>query len=137
MFSFGILLSATLAAVAHGAVVDCAASKSLFQIQSQAFTPDPPVPGENATLWIDYTVPAGLSVSAGTAKYSISYNGIPFSPTTEDLCTQVTCPLTAGTWNLSSTSVWPTGINGKVVTKIEWFDSANTLLLCSQTTERV
>ena len=118
-------------------VIDCAQGKSLFQIHEQGFSPEPPVPGENATLWIYYTIPDNVNIDSGTCKYSFSLNGIPFTPTVDDLCTQVTCPLTSGTYNLSSTSTWPSGVSGKIVTKIEWYDGANTLLLCSQTTERV
>jgi hypothetical protein len=135
-----VILAATFAALftpSSSTVTDCAAGKSLFTINSQGFSPEPPVANENSTLWIDYTIPDGTNIDAGTCKYSFTLNGIPFSPSTEDLCTQVTCPLVSGNYNLSSTSVWPSGISGKIVTKIEWYDSSKNLLLCSQTTERV
>ena len=131
------LAFASLFSSSQSTVVDCAQGKSLFTINNQGFSPEPPVPNENATLWIDYSIPSGTNVQAGTCVYSFSLNGIPFSPSKEDLCTQVACPLVAGNYNLSSTSTWPDGISGKVVTKIEWYDESNTLLLCSQTTERV
>lgn len=118
-------------------VADCGAGKSLFTIHSQGFSPEPPVPNENATLWIDYTIPDGTTIESGSCVYSFTLNGIPFPPTTDDLCSQVSCPLVSGEYNLSSTSVWPSGISGKIVTKIEWYDSSKTLLLCSQTTEKV
>lgn len=118
-------------------VTDCGVGKSLFTINSQGFAPEPPVANQNVTLWIDYTIPNGVNIDAGTCKYTLNLNGLPFSPTIDDLCTQVDCPLVPGSYNLSSTSTWPSGISGKVVTKIEWFDSKNTLLLCSQTTEKV
>lgn len=118
-------------------VADCAQGKSLFQIQAQGFAPEPPIANENATLWIYYTIPDNINIDSGSCKYSFTLNGIPFPSTNDDLCSQVTCPLVSGTYNLTSTSTWPSGISGKVVTKIEWYDSANTLLLCSQTTERV
>lgn len=135
-----VVLAATFAALfthSSSTVTDCGAGKSLFTIHSQGFSPEPPTPGENATLWIDYTIPDGTTIDAGSCVYSFTLNGIPFSPSTEDLCTQVSCPLVAGEYNLSSTSVWPTGISGKIVTKIEWYDTSKNLLLCSQTTERV
>ena len=118
-------------------VTDCAPGKSLFIINSQGFGPDPPIVGEKSTLWIDYTVPEGVEISAGSAKYSISLNGIPFPATNEDLCTQIVCPQVPGTFNISSGDVWEGGVSGKIVSKIEWFDTANSLLLCSQTTIRV
>ena len=124
------------AGVAQGQVADCAAGKSVFQINSQGFSPIPPVVGENATLWIDYTVPEGIEVDSGTAKYSISLNGIPFPPTVDDLCTQIACPQVPGTYNISSASVWQGGVSGKIISKIQWYDAAGTELLCSQTTIR-
>ncbi len=118
-------------------VADCGAGKSLFTIVSQDFSPSPPVPGESYDYWFFYTVPDGVTVDKGTTKYSLSLNGIPFTPTVDDLCTQTLCPKTTGAYNESSTDTWPSGISGKIVTKLEWFDANNNLLLCSQVTERV
>jgi hypothetical protein len=118
-------------------VADCGAGKSLFQIKEQSFSPEPPVTGQRYDYWFTYTVPDGVTVDAGTTKYSLSLNGIPFSPSTEDLCIQTSCPKTPGFYNESSSDTWPGGFSGKIVTKLEWFDAAGTLLLCSQTTERV
>ena len=115
-------------------VTDCGAGQTAFTILSQGFSPSPPVAGKDATLWIDFTVPDGSAVNGGTAKYSFTYNGIPFSPTTDQLCTQVTCPIVSQ--NLSSTSPWPSGVSGKVVSKIQWYDEKGAYLLCSQLTEK-
>lgn len=133
MFSLFILY---FLSVACGQVTDCN-SNSVFKINNQDFQPNPPIVGENATLWIDYTVPEGISIDSGTAKYSVSFNGIPFAPTNEDLCTQITCPQVPGTYNITSTDVWEGGISGKVVSTIQWYDQNNTELLCSKTTMRV
>ena len=118
-------------------VADCGQGKSLFKIQDQSFSPEPPVGDQPYDYWFTYVVPDGVTVNAGTAKYSLTLNGIPFTPSTEDLCSQTSCPKTSGFYNESSTDTWPAGVSGKVVTKLEWFDAAGTLLLCSQTTERV
>lgn len=118
-------------------VADCGAGKSIFQIQSQGFYPDPPIANQKYDYWFYYTVPDGVSVDAGTSKYSLTLNGIPFTPEVDDLCTQTSCPKVAGSYNESSSDVWPSGISGKVVTKLEWFDANGNLLLCSQVTERV
>lgn len=115
-------------------ITDCGLGQTKFTILSQGFSPSPPLPGKDATLWIDFTVPSGTNVNKGTAKYSITFNGIPFSPTTDDLCTQVICPIRSQ--NLSSTSQWPTGLNGKIVSKIQWYDENQSYLLCSQLTEK-
>jgi hypothetical protein len=120
----------------QGQIEDCN-KNSVFRIDSQDFQPNPPIVGENATLWIDYTVPDGVTVDSGTAKYSVSLNGIPFSPTKDDLCTQIDCPQVPGTYNISTTNVWNGGIAGKVTSTIQWYDENNTELLCSRTTFRV
>lgn len=118
-------------------VVDCAEGTSIFTINSQDFQPNPPIVGENATLWIDYTVPSGVSVDSGSAKYSVSLNGIPFPTTTEDLCTQVVCPQVDGTYNITTSSLWEGGISGKIVSTIQWYDANGAELLCSRMTLRL
>ncbi len=129
LFAVLVSVSATLK--------DCGSGFSLFPLHDQGFAPDPPTPGENATLWIYYEVPEGITVSDGSAEYSFTLNGIPFAPTVDPLCTQIPCPQTPGLYNLSSTSAWPTGVSGKIVTRLAWYDLADNLLLCSELTERV
>lgn len=121
-----------------GTVSNCN-TNSLFTINSQAFVPDPPTPGQDATLWVDYTVPSTTNVTGGTAVYTFTFNGIPFSPTVDDLCTQdgLVCPILGGTYNLSSTNTFPTGLSGKITSKMEWFDDSGNSLLCSLTTVKV
>jgi len=128
---------AAIVSSSFASVADCGAGKSIFQIKEQSFSPEPPVTGQRYDYWFTYTVPDGVTVDAGTTKYSLSLNGIPFSPSTEDLCIQTACPKTPGFYNESTSDTWPGGVSGKIVTKLEWFDAAGTLLLCSQTTERV
>ncbi len=141
--SFTLKLSALAFAIASlltpssSTLADCGAGKGLFTIVSQGFWPEPPVAGQPYDYWFFYTVPDGLTVEAGTTKYSLSLNGIPFTPTVDDLCTQTFCPKTPGSYNESSSDTWPSGISGKIITKLEWYDSAGSLLLCSQVTERV
>ncbi len=118
-------------------VTDCGLGKSIFQIQSQSFSPSPPVANQDYDYWFYYTVPDGVTVDAGTSKYSLTLNGIPFTPTVDDLCTQTECPKVPGGHNESSSDVWPSGISGKVTTKLEWFDANGNLLLCSMVSERV
>lgn len=129
LFASFVAVSATLK--------DCGAGVSLFPLHDQGFSPEPPIPGENATLWIYYEVPEGITVSDGSAQYSFTLNGIPFTPTVDPLCTQIVCPQTPGLYNITSTSVWPSGVSGKITSKIEWYDVDDTLLLCSELTERM
>lgn len=118
-------------------ITDCGAGKSVFQIQSQGFAPEPPVANEKYEYWFAYTVPEGITVDSGTVKYSLTLNGIPFPPTVDDLCAQTACPKVPGFYNESSSDIWPGGVSGKIVTKLEWFDANGAQLLCSQTTEKV
>ncbi len=130
-------LFASLATLASSTLKDCGAGVSKFTLLDQGFSPDPPAVGDNTTLWFYYQVPDGLDITDGTAEYKITLNGIPFPASTDPLCTQVTCPLTPGIYNLSSSSIWEGGVSGKVVSKISWFDTSKTLLLCSELTVRV
>ena len=136
MFKILALLAFGIAS-ALATVSDCGAGKSIFTIQEQSFSPSPPVSGNPYDYWFTYTVPDNVTIAAGTSKYSLTLNGIPFTPTVDDLCTQTSCPKIAGFYNESSTDTWPSGISGKIVTKLEWYDANSNLLLCSQVTEKV
>lgn len=120
-------------------IVDCSKGNALFQINELGFWPDPPTPGENATISFLYTVPDGTpTITDGTATYGVTLNGIPFPATVDPLCDDThNCPIVPGQYNLTSTSLFPTGVSGKIVTTINWYDLAKTLLLCVQTTVRV
>lgn len=118
-------------------VTDCSKGTSVFKFTGGSLLPDPVVPGQDSSITLNLEIPAGTNVNAGTAKYSFSFNGIPFAPTTEDLCSDVACPLLPGPYTNTTTSVFPSGVSGKVTTKIEWFDVANNRLLCADVTARV
>lgn len=137
MFKSLAFLLLAFAGMTSATVSDCGQGKSVFQIVDQSFSPEPPVANQAYDYWFTYTVPDGVTVDAGSAVYSVTLNGIPFPATKEDLCAQTSCPKTAGLHNETSTDTWPSGVSGKIITKLEWFDASGTLLLCSQTTERV
>jgi hypothetical protein len=117
-------------------VKDCSAGKSLLAFKSGSLLPDPVVPGVDSYITLNLEIPAGCYVDAGIAKYSFSFNGIPFAPTTEDLCSDVACPLTEGPYTNTTTSVFPVGVNGKIVTRIEWLTPSNEQLLCVDVTAK-
>jgi hypothetical protein len=98
--------------------------------------PTNPVAGDNVTTWVNYEI-GTPAITAGTATYSFSLNGIPFPPTVEDLCTQTSCPKEPGIYNESSSSIFPSGISGKIVSQIAWRDSDDTLIWCVENTWRV
>jgi hypothetical protein len=136
LFTALVATIAILNATANS-VTDCSKGTSVFKFTGGSLLPDPVVPGQDSSITLNLEIPAGTNVDAGTAKYSFSFNGIPFAPTTEDLCSDVACPLLPGPYTNTTTSVFPSGVSGKVTTKIEWFDVANNRLLCADVTARV
>ena len=134
------LALSVLAAVgdASSTITNCGTTTTKFVVDGLAYWPDPPVPGQNGTLSFLYTVPDGTdAITDGSAKYSITLNGIPFPATTDPLCDDVPCPLVPGTFNLTSTSEFPTGVSGKIGSKIQWYDTSKAELLCVLLTVRI
>ena len=114
---------------ASSLIKDCSNGQSVFQINNLGFWPDPAIRNENSTVSLDYTVPKGTIVSSGTVVYTLTYNYLPFSPSTEELCTNTKCPIEPGTFNESSSSNFP-DLNGNVNVKAQWYDENQTLLMC-------
>lgn len=111
---------------------DCAPGTSLFLVNSVSLNPSTPMPGEKVSLDLEYTVPTGYVTTAGQAKYEITYNFIPLTPTVEPLCQNIPCPLGAGSYTNNTVSEWPTGLSGTLKTKITWMDIMGVELLCLQ-----
>jgi len=125
-------LSLLVTVLSANTVKDCSTGTSLFKFTSGSLIPDPVVPGQNSSLTINAQIPDGVTISDGTSTYGLSLNGIPFPGSTDPLCTQVECPLLPGPYTNTTTSVFPAGISGKIVSKIQWYDTSNTLLLCTE-----
>ena len=104
-------------------------------ITSMGFNPSNPMPGANTTLWVAYDLKT--PITGGIAKYSVTLNGIPFTPTTDDLCTQTVCPKSIGTYNESSSSLFPNSISGKIVSKIQWTNQDNLPVWCLESTFKI
>jgi hypothetical protein len=113
-------------------VVDCGTAKSVFTINALSLEPAQPVPGDNVSLHLDYSVPAGVTIDDGEARYAATYNFIPLTPTVEPLCKNIPCPLSAGSYSNTSYMLWPSGLSGNLVTKITWVDVNVQQLLCIQ-----
>ncbi len=127
---------AAVASLTSADVKDCGAGTSKFQITKLAM--DPPnnvVAGQNVSLTLLYENPYEV-VSAGTATTSLTFNGIPFAPSNEDLCTKIVCPLDTGSHDGSSWYEFPAGLSGKIVSTVRWKDTAGTELLCIEATLR-
>jgi hypothetical protein len=71
-------------------------------------------------------------VIGGTAKYSATYNFIPLTPTTEDLCGIIPqgCPISVGQLDTISTYPIDGSLRGSLTLQIEWKDLENQQLLC-------
>lgn len=115
---------------------DC--SNGLGRSALLGFESEPAIPkaGDNVTLWVAYDLPPP-AITSGTATYSFSLNGIPFPPTVDDLCTQTICPIDVGFHNETSSSIFPSGISGKIVSQIAWRDQSDELVWCVETTWKV
>lgn len=121
----GLLLSSDV----NASVSDCSNGASLFRPTSMSFSPDPTVPGQNSTLMLSMKVPE--EINNGTVKYSTTYNFIPFSPTTEDLCgVTVPCPINQGVLDTQSSYPIDPSLSGSLTIKIEWADLMDRQLLC-------
>jgi len=130
------LLAAILfatASTATASIVDC--GPGLFPIDVLAFSPDPPTAGKDSTITILYDVPAGVELAGGIAQYTYVLNGLPFSPSQNDLCDDIACPIVAGTYNKTTVAPWPS-LSGKLVSTMKWLGQDGELLLCMQITTK-
>jgi hypothetical protein len=135
MFIVFIVLGALVTAAAQTVQVSNCNTNSVFTITDLSVDPIVPVKGQNITVHTIYTVPA--DVVSGVATYKISFNGIPFSPTVDDLCTQTPCPILAGLHDEYSSVLVP-DISGKVIADMIWSDEASsTTYLCLRTTLKI
>ena len=122
--------------LALGSIRDCSNGLGRAPLLGFDSVPANPVPGDNVSLWVAYDLPEP-PITGGSATYSLKLNGIPFPPTVEDLCTQTTCPKDTGFNNESSSSIFPSGVSGKIVSSIEWRDQNDELVWCVETTWKV
>ena len=121
-----IFLLFTFLLSALGSIQDCNTS-SVFQLTKLDLLPTSPTPGQPLAMTVQFNNP-GPIVSDGIVTTSVTYNFIPFSPTTEALCTNTACPLVTGFNDRSTTNPWP-DVTGSVTSVIKWnLDGEN--LLC-------
>ena len=99
------------------------------------FSPSNPVAGEPTELWVSYDLKT--PITGGKATYSVTLNGLPFPPTVDDLCTQTLCPKDALSYNETSHSTFPSGVSGKIVSKIQWTNQDNQPVWCLETTFKI
>ena len=123
----------TVNSVSQFKVISCGISTDLMQ--SVKLSVDPILPVTNYKLFLDGELTA--NVTGGTSQYSVTYNFIPLSPTTNDLCTEinasnVTCPLSLGPFASESSGKITEGLSGTVTIKNQWFNENNQRILCEK-----
>jgi len=129
MYFFVPLLALFGLTPATASVADCSAGKSLFRLTSMSFSPDPTVPGQNSTLLLSMKIPE--EINNGTATYTSTYNFIPLTPSTDELCgTTVNCPIGEGYLDTRSSFPIDKGLSGSLTLKIVWADLTGRQLLC-------
>lgn len=130
-----ILLTTLLLTTSYSSVINCD-KDSEFQIYELSQTPELYVRGgDEVSLTLKYH--SDREIEEGYISTSVTLNGIPFSPSIEDLCKSISCPLSPGDHDGSTTGIFPSGITGKIVSKVEWYDSFDNLLLCIESTMKV
>jgi hypothetical protein len=133
---FSLAAAALFASMSYSSISDCSSGTSLFQLTDLALTPDPPVTNEPLHMTVVFNNP-GAEVNSGTVTTSVTLNWIPFSPSTEALCTNTQCPLVTGLNDRSTSSTWPDNVNGNVQSKIEWIADDGSQLLCIKISAKV
>ena len=137
MLSFLKTVAIVLGLSTAGATIsDCSQGLSMFKLTNLGLTPDPPIVDQSVLMTVQFNNP-GPTINDGTVTTRVTLNGLPFAPTVEPLCSKTLCPLTFGPNDRSATSTWPSGVKGKLNTRIEWTDVFNELLLCIEITEKM
>lgn len=121
----------TVDSVSQFKISSCGISKDLMQ--NVKLSIDPILPVTDYKLYLDGDLNA--NVTSGTSQYTVTYNSIPLTPTTNDLCTEinasnVTCPLYLGPFASESSGKIEQGLSGTVTIKNQWFDENNQRILC-------
>jgi hypothetical protein len=113
---------------ADATITNCGQS-SRFDITALALHPDPPIPGKQVDMVVQFINP-GSEVKDGTSTTSVTLNFIPFQPTVTPLCEDTLCPLANGANDRSTNSIWPETVTGTVSSKIVWTAFDGSELLC-------
>ena len=114
------------ASTTFGIIQDCNIS-SVFQLTKLDLVPASPTPGGPLTMTVQFNNPGSI-INDGTVTTSLTYNFIPFSPTTEALCSNTACPIVYGFNDRSTTNPWPSDVTGSISSTIKWDLDGNNLL---------
>jgi hypothetical protein len=128
-----MLFRALFAALATAsATISSCGNAARFQLTALDFQPATPSPGDEVFMTVEFTNP-GPTVQGGTARRTVSLNGLPIVDETVSLCNEATaCPLMTGFNNRSAPSTWP-DVTGKIASTVRWADENGDELLCIKT----
>jgi len=112
-------------------VSSCGDSTDLMQ--NVVLSVEPKLPQTDYTLYLNGDLIQ--TITKGTSKYEITYNFIPISPTTEDLCSEInlsniSCPLLNGFISSESKGTIPVDLSGSLTIKNKWFNNDQIKILC-------
>jgi hypothetical protein len=107
----------------------CGGPNDQAAILNITHSPEQPNPGDTFVLSVAYDLKS--SVTGGIATYSYKVNGLPFSPTVDQLCSQTECPKEPGIYVETTKSTWPS-FSGSIVSKIQWTNQENEPVWCLQ-----
>lgn len=94
---------------------------------------DPVLPQTEYTVYLSGEF--SKEITDGISKYNVVYNGLPISPTNNNLCDELknsntSCPINSGFYASQSKGSVPSGLTGKVIITNEWFTPSNERILC-------
>lgn len=121
----------TISSTTQFKVSSCGSSTDLMQ--NVVLFVSPALPQTDYILYLNGDL--NNTVTQGTSTYDITYNFIPFSPYTNDLCTEIntsniTCPLQVGHLSSESKGSIANDVSGTVTIKNQWFNENNQRILC-------
>jgi hypothetical protein len=99
------------------------------------FSPENPQSGDLTEFWVAYDLKS--QITSGNVAYSVTLNYLPLPVTDKPLCGETTCPKPIGSYNETSKSTFPSGVSGKLITKIQWTNQNNQPVWCTEQTFKV
>jgi hypothetical protein len=127
-----ILLSlVSIKAVKQFTFSSCGTSTDLMQ--NIVLDVSPVLPTTDYVLYLNGDL--NSVITNGTSTYDITYNFLPLTPTTNDLCEEInssniTCPVPIGHVSSESKGSIPSGISGSLTIKNQWFNENKNRILC-------
>jgi hypothetical protein len=122
--------------IASSTMKDCSKEPRIGHITNLIMDPPAPVAGQFAIVKLDYTL--DKDVIGGKAKYEAFFNGFPLPPTTDDLCTDLPCPLLTGPIHYEEVvQMGDATTHGTLDAKVTWTDQDDETIVCWEFVVRI